>query len=907
MDGSTLGAAIALIKKNKPTDEQIESAVDNWLDDHPEATTTVRDGSITKAKLDSNLQGTVDEVDDLKDIVAIQSTQPTYSDNKIWIDTTNTPTGIEVPTYTELTDLMNEVNVLNDAVLSEIIESTDKDFATTAGTAVSTSSTEIQTSISNGDTYYITVSGDATVLPNGYNFYVNGSYKSGLRVVNTEYEYTADSNVSSVAVYVAGTNVAKTGNLKFTIYTKELNRDSIETRLETVETNVETVGNIADKNSKKILSVAYNNSDTGVALFSAFALFKHGDLSEGEYSSTKKYRVVSVEKISFKHDISISIASGFQIWVDTYVNGQYDSYSGWKTSSYVIPANTVFQFVIARATENTSEIADIDEFISKVTFDTEIKKDITRNQSEINKISEKTRNINTVGSGRFYLNDGSIDTSTNTRFGLADFVECEASTKYTASATGITPAEVHWYLFFFNASMEQVGTKTVYNATKATETSPATAKYMYVYIYHSGDGIAITANSDIQIEKGETATKYIKPETATDYIAREKADEALTNIPAINSKIESEKKQLLLETYCKKPYVHHIGITKTSNIIIPAQSLFDIERARRLGFDKIELNVLVTSDGKFIANHGFSGAFGALCYSTDGTDISETLVSTMTLDYIKTYVRYNSIYEKYRVAPSTLEEALYKCKELNLIPLIQYKSGVVEIADKIMGKNNYILGLYSLDRGNKTDAVCTGWLTIADPDDLVAKCDASGGAYVALLDNLNSAYDNFDNDDWKALAEAVHEAGYNIGSAYITPIRLQTLRKAGFDMLVSQIFIPSIATGNIMNLLNDSTFAGLDTTGTISNNQISLSNNDTIKPSGTFGNVFLGGGELKIRFSGKIQILLGALINISYTFESDGTDDVWVSTFFEEESPTFTVKSIGNTTVYDLTYKASEM
>ena len=66
MDGSTLGAAIALIKKNKPTDEQIESAVSDWLDDHPEATTTVQDGSITKAKLDSNLQGTVDDVSDLK-------------------------------------------------------------------------------------------------------------------------------------------------------------------------------------------------------------------------------------------------------------------------------------------------------------------------------------------------------------------------------------------------------------------------------------------------------------------------------------------------------------------------------------------------------------------------------------------------------------------------------------------------------------------------------------------------------------------------------------------------------------------------------------------------------------------------------------------------------------------------
>ena len=40
----------------------IEQAVDNWLEDHPEATTTVQDGSITKAKLDADLQKTVNDI-----------------------------------------------------------------------------------------------------------------------------------------------------------------------------------------------------------------------------------------------------------------------------------------------------------------------------------------------------------------------------------------------------------------------------------------------------------------------------------------------------------------------------------------------------------------------------------------------------------------------------------------------------------------------------------------------------------------------------------------------------------------------------------------------------------------------------------------------------------------------------
>ena len=63
MDMMTLGAAMAYAKKAaeaaKPTAEELQTAVDNWLDDHPEATTTVEDGSITKAKLDSSVKDAI--------------------------------------------------------------------------------------------------------------------------------------------------------------------------------------------------------------------------------------------------------------------------------------------------------------------------------------------------------------------------------------------------------------------------------------------------------------------------------------------------------------------------------------------------------------------------------------------------------------------------------------------------------------------------------------------------------------------------------------------------------------------------------------------------------------------------------------------------------------------------------
>lgn len=49
-DGTTEWASVGL-----PTDAQTAQAVSNWLDDHPEATTTVQDGSIGKKKLTESL------------------------------------------------------------------------------------------------------------------------------------------------------------------------------------------------------------------------------------------------------------------------------------------------------------------------------------------------------------------------------------------------------------------------------------------------------------------------------------------------------------------------------------------------------------------------------------------------------------------------------------------------------------------------------------------------------------------------------------------------------------------------------------------------------------------------------------------------------------------------------------
>ena len=67
MENVGLMAALAGAMTKAPSTAQGTAAVDDWLEDHPEATTTVQDGAITKAKLNASLQGTVDDVSKLND------------------------------------------------------------------------------------------------------------------------------------------------------------------------------------------------------------------------------------------------------------------------------------------------------------------------------------------------------------------------------------------------------------------------------------------------------------------------------------------------------------------------------------------------------------------------------------------------------------------------------------------------------------------------------------------------------------------------------------------------------------------------------------------------------------------------------------------------------------------------
>lgn len=126
----------------------------------------------------------------------------------------------------------------------------------------------------------------------------------------------------------------------------------------------------------------------GNNVFDASA-FSNGGLSNGAFVS-QMYNVSCYDTLlSFDYPITIKAKTGFKFGVHTFVNGTFSADSGWQTT-YSIPANTTFKVVIARASENTSEIADINYFVNQLYFNSKI-------QYEINETKPSSYTYDVVG------------------------------------------------------------------------------------------------------------------------------------------------------------------------------------------------------------------------------------------------------------------------------------------------------------------------------------------------------------------------------------------------------------------------------------------------------------------------------------------------------------------------------
>ena len=103
-----------------------------------------------------------------------------------------------------------------------------------------------------------------------------------------------------------------------------------------------------------------------ITIDSPFIRGSHTNGNQGEAISNTSYRVTTLKKVSVEKTTRFYIAPGFRVRRYWFINGVFDTFDGsWLERSAILYAGREYYINIARTVEDTSEVANIDEFVSK--------------------------------------------------------------------------------------------------------------------------------------------------------------------------------------------------------------------------------------------------------------------------------------------------------------------------------------------------------------------------------------------------------------------------------------------------------------------------------------------------------------------------------------------------------------
>lgn len=129
--------------------------------------------------------------------------------------------------------------------------------------------------------------------------------------------------------------------------------------------------------------------------------FVHGWIegwNNGILNTTPKYRVVTPYVMRFSSDVVIYAKEGFRFALNYWKNGEFISDELWQTE-FKVPAEQDFKIMIGRVTEDSSETADIAEFVNQIYVVSEEKKymrQIDTLEDKVQSLTSKPKEIYSV-------------------------------------------------------------------------------------------------------------------------------------------------------------------------------------------------------------------------------------------------------------------------------------------------------------------------------------------------------------------------------------------------------------------------------------------------------------------------------------------------------------------------------
>ncbi len=112
----------------------------------------------------------------------------------------------------------------------------------------------------------------------------------------------------------------------------------------------------------------------------------------GIFNPNAKYRVSTPNIVRFPYDVVIRAKDGFRFALNYWKDGSFVSDELWQTE-YFVPGGQDFKIMIARVTEDNTEIADVDEFVGQIYIESGLKSHMDKSDEKINLLLESIENI----------------------------------------------------------------------------------------------------------------------------------------------------------------------------------------------------------------------------------------------------------------------------------------------------------------------------------------------------------------------------------------------------------------------------------------------------------------------------------------------------------------------------------
>ena len=520
-------------------------------------------------------------------------------------------------------------------------------------------------------------------------------------------------------------------------------------KTETTQTSIDALLGLLVVDSGELGKIERLNRQISMDLFGVFdSRFVNGTLDHGTLVNTIKYRVAIDNIVSYDRDIVARIADGFRFAVHTFVNGVYSSDSGWKQGTYAIPSGTEFKCMIARVTENKSEIANIEEFVSKIQFES---------------ISSQIRDVKNVEFTNSLLRNGLKGWI---RHGIGEWVVSDATTTYKFPANGISKIKA-----FLKSDTNVIDAVAFYSGDSIDQNTYLQSSVRWLGDYPNGAWYEVEIPSDAKILCVTSNTNSFVP------IIQFKVNEYsyLIENELSNINLNKIKGDIVLHSMGD---IYHFGMNEVSSrgdVEVPSQSVFDVRYAKLLGYNCIEVNVHKTLDGKYVTTHGQNGALGHDFDDLNGNDAYGVMISQKTLSELQTNYRYHTIIDEYRVPITTLEDFCAEAKKQNIIVMVMWSdANVMKIARSILGDNQFFM--YNAPR-SVYDGAILEYLSYTTKEEIVSRVKSVGLPYIYSMANPT----NFTSEQLKDICLTLHEMGAYVASAYVDDGA--TYKGYGFDFI----------------------------------------------------------------------------------------------------------------------------